>query len=161
MKTLSIILIIQLTSFAVFSQNNETRKEKLKSMKIAFITEKLDLSADEAQKFWPTYNEYDKAREELMKNRKALMKSYKDETTVLSDKDAELLADNFVKFELNEAKLMEEYHIKFKKVLSAQKLIKLYQADRQFKNHLLKQLGEGKPNRVPMQPSVPPAELDE
>ena len=123
-------------------------KKKLKAMKVAFITEKLDLSSDEAQKFWPIYNEFDKAREGLMKERKSLMKSGKDETIVLSDKEAELLADNFVKYELAEAKLMEDYHAKFKKVLSPQKLIKLYQSERQFKNHLLRQLGEGKGNQM-------------
>ncbi|OFX18581.1 MAG: hypothetical protein A2033_14995 [Bacteroidetes bacterium GWA2_31_9] len=162
MKLLAYIFILQFTICSAFSQNNQTnRKEKLKAMKVAFITEKLDLSSDEAQKFWPVYNEYDKAREELMKDRKSLMKSCKDETTVLTDKEAEELADNFIKHETDEAKLMEEYHTKFKKVLSSQKLIKLYQAERQFKNHLLKQLGQGGGHRGPGPHNGPPTEDEE
>ena len=159
MKTLVYIFIFQLTILSAFSQNNQAdRKEKLKAMKVAFITEKLDLSSDEAQKFWPVYNEYDKAREELMKDRKSLMKSCKDESAVLSDKEAEELADNFIKHEMDEAKLMQDYHAKFKKVLSPKKLIKLYQAERQFKNHLLKQLGHGGGHRRPGPHNGPPVD---
>lgn len=162
MKTLVYISLLQLIILSAFSQNNQAeKKEKLKAMKVAFITEKLDLSSDEAQKFWPVYNEYDKAREELMKNRKGLMKCVKDDSKVLSDKEAEELADNFIKHETDEAKLMQDYHAKFKKVLSPQKLIKLYQAERQFKNHLLKQLGNGGGHRGPGPHHGPPVDYDE
>ena len=38
---------------------DETRAEKIQSLKIAFITQKLQLTTDEAEKFWPVYNQYD------------------------------------------------------------------------------------------------------
>ena len=38
---------------------DDTRAEKIQSLKIAFITQKLQLTPDEAQKFWPVYNQYD------------------------------------------------------------------------------------------------------
>ncbi len=40
--------------------DEEIRAEKIQSLKIAFITQKLQLTPDEAQKFWPVYNQYDK-----------------------------------------------------------------------------------------------------
>src|ERR1035437_4885758 len=62
------------------------RKEKMESMKIAFLTQKLDLTPDEAQKFWPVYNEFQKKREELRKKRREEIKSAKGNLDSLSDK---------------------------------------------------------------------------
>ena len=38
---------------------DKTRAEKIEALKIAFITQKLQLTTDEAQKFWPVYNQYE------------------------------------------------------------------------------------------------------
>lgn len=44
------------------------RGEKIKAIFVAFVTKEINLTADEAQKFWPVYNNYTvelkKAREE-------------------------------------------------------------------------------------------------
>ena len=60
-KTLVIIALI--FSVTLFAQR--PGKEKIKAFKTAFITEKLDLSQTEAQKFWPIYNEFEKKLENL------------------------------------------------------------------------------------------------
>ena len=36
------------------------KKEKMEAMRVGFITQKLDLTSEEAQKFWPVYNEFQK-----------------------------------------------------------------------------------------------------
>ena len=35
-------------------------KDKIRTLKVEFITEKLNLSSVEAEKFWPIYNVFDK-----------------------------------------------------------------------------------------------------
>ena len=64
MKHISKILII-----AFFAATNflgaQTGMDKIKSLKIAFITERLNLSSDEAAVFWPVYNEHEDAIEKL------------------------------------------------------------------------------------------------
>ena len=57
MKKYLLILIIILGSLSVTKA--QVPGEKIQSLKIAFITQKLQLTPDEAQKFWPIYNEYD------------------------------------------------------------------------------------------------------
>src|SRR5207244_10877172 len=42
--------------------------EKIKTMKIGFLTEKLSLSSEEAKTFWPVYNKYQDELETLRKN---------------------------------------------------------------------------------------------
>ena len=53
-------------------QNRERMREKIEAQRIAYITSKLDLNADESVKFWPVYNEYTKKRMELRKSRRDL-----------------------------------------------------------------------------------------
>ena len=51
------------------------RLAQVKSAKIAFITRELDLTEEEAQKFWPVYNKYEAEREE---HRRKLMRDLND-----------------------------------------------------------------------------------
>jgi Spy/CpxP family protein refolding chaperone len=46
------------------------KKENIEAMKIAFITNKLELSPEEAQKFWPVYNQYNEKLKDLRKKRR-------------------------------------------------------------------------------------------
>ena len=61
MKKYILILFVMIGSFSGLKaqDGDETRAEKIQALKIAFITQKLQLTADEAQKFWPVYNQYD------------------------------------------------------------------------------------------------------
>ena len=56
-----IFLILLHAAFGItaLAQGNQRDLDKLQAYKIAFLTRKLDLSAEEAQKFWPIYNKYE------------------------------------------------------------------------------------------------------
>src|SRR5690606_25598231 len=58
-------------SFQLFAQDSRGRSEQIEAIKVAFITNKLDLTSKEAQRFWPIYNSYQKEWMELMKERRA------------------------------------------------------------------------------------------
>lgn len=66
MKPLQLTLVLLIFSIAGFAQlqrpgNQEARANELKkiqAMEMAFITKELNLSPDEAQKFWPVFNQY-------------------------------------------------------------------------------------------------------
>ena len=49
------------------SEGKERMLEKMESMRVAFLTNKLDLTTDESTRFWPVYNEYSRKRMELRK----------------------------------------------------------------------------------------------
>ncbi len=53
------MLMVPLLAVTLSFGQNRPDKDKIKSLKIAFITERLDLSTKEAQTFWPIYNEYE------------------------------------------------------------------------------------------------------
>jgi hypothetical protein len=147
MKTLKYQLLIPFFSFMVislFAQGGyEGKMEKFKTERITYITNQLNLTPKEAETFWPVYNEFDAKRQKINKERMKLSKQYIDKTNVLTESEASEMADKFVSCQKQEALLTEEYNVKFKAVLPAIKVLKLYQSELQFKRRLLKQLRHG------------------
>ena len=80
---------------------NKIEEEKIKALKIAFITEELNLTSNEAEKFWPVYNKYDEILHRLER-----VERYKIKTKIkklggvssLSEKEAKSLIKQTVKF---------------------------------------------------------------
>jgi len=117
------------------------RKEKVESMRIAFITQKLDLTPEEAQRFWPVYNEFQKKRNELRKGKRD-GKGMRENIDSLSDKQVEALVDAEMMARQKTLELEKEYHAKFKSVLPIKKVAKLYRAEEQFTHRLLNEISE-------------------
>ncbi len=137
MKKLLYILLFISISLTSFSQGG--KKEKIEALRVAFITQQLNLTSEESQKFWPVYNEYqDKTR--------AARKEFKTiGATFSSDKEAQEYLDAELLFKQRELNLYKEYYDKFKKILPLKKVALLRQAEEEFKKELLKQL-QGKSN---------------
>lgn len=57
MRKILLFLILSLPVLAS-AQDNPKRDNKLQSLEIAYLTKELNLSPEEAQKFWPVYNQY-------------------------------------------------------------------------------------------------------
>lgn len=124
-----------------YAQNIESEKlDRFNAQKIAYFTQRLQLSPDEAEKFWPVYNEFQQKRNELQIARLENNKNYILYKETLSDKETEIIADQFVEFSRKESDLLAEYHNKFKEILPIGKVMKLYEAEIQFKNFLLRQI---------------------
>ncbi|WP_291857341.1 hypothetical protein [Marinilabilia sp.] len=143
---ITIFLFGQIFSTPAFAQDDdkESRIERLKSQKVAFLTERIGLSSDDAQKFWPVYNEMSAKMDELwsqkMDNINKLYLSDNELST--SEKEAEV--DNYINFEVEKARLEKQYHEKFKKILTIDQVIKLYGAEHEFKKKMLRLIRKGK-----------------
>ena len=59
---LTLILILSFQT-QLFSQGKNM--ERIRSQRVAFYTEKLELSEKEAEIFWPVYNDYSSQKEEI------------------------------------------------------------------------------------------------
>ena len=60
MKNIKILTtLLLLFSLMGFTQDDPSKKEKIKALKTAFITTELDLTSAEAEKFWPIYNAFE------------------------------------------------------------------------------------------------------
>ncbi|GAB3830804.1 hypothetical protein [Pontibacter rugosus] len=126
------------TALAQDSRSND-RKENIEAAKTAFLTDKMGLSAEQSQKFWPLYNEYEAKRRELIKTYR---NGYRKDVEALSEQDAKARIDNMFSTKERELELEKEYATKYQRVISNRQLIKLYRAEREFTKMLLKRLDD-------------------
>ena len=77
--TLALILLISLPALLINAQGrprvSPETQEKFRSMKIAYFTEELEFTSQEAEKFWPIYNEYEKKKSDLHGERRKSFRS--------------------------------------------------------------------------------------
>lgn len=148
MKKLILIIIILLISLTSFAQGGEKMRERIQVQKIAFITDKLSLTSEEAQGFWPIYNAYeetiDRIKSEDLRPIKVEMRKGGEE---VSDKNADELLEKLIKAEndMHAAKLKLVNDLK--KVISSKKIIRLKAAEDQFNRILLERLKEFREKR--------------
>ncbi|MFD3003131.1 Spy/CpxP family protein refolding chaperone [Pontibacter toksunensis] len=139
--TLFLLLFCALTlaGTAANAQDNRShdRRENVEAAKIAFLTEKMELTAEQSQKFWPIYNEYEAKRRELMKSYRH---GYRKDVETLSEQEAKARIDEMFNTREKELALEKEYASKYQRVLSNRQLINLYRGERQFTKMLLKRL---------------------
>ncbi|UGS24792.1 sensor of ECF-type sigma factor [Flavobacterium channae] len=145
MKTKIIIpIIFLLISAFSFSQNHKEKREKVKALKVAYITEKLELTTEEAQKFWPIYNAFDDEQAELRYEKmKAILDRFKPgNVEKLSEKEASALLVQMEKIEESLYNLRKKFIKDLQNVISAKKIIKLKKTEEDFNRELIKQIRE-------------------
>lgn len=121
--------------------------EKLNSYKIAFFTRRLNLTPKEAERFWPVYNELQSKKQEIQKERLQLFRNFNQDGQNMNDKQIIETGDRLVQLEVLEANLAAEYHKVFKAILPPMKVMRLYQAENQYRLQLLNELRENRPLR--------------
>lgn len=130
--------------FTVSSWAQESKSDKVEALKIAFLTNKLELTAKEAQAFWPLYNEYNTKMDKLRKSKKSDFDELKNKGENLSEKELEVFMNEIFATRQKELDLQKEYFEKYSKVLPMKKVALLYQAENQFKRELLRKIKEKK-----------------
>lgn len=134
-----LVLILLLITFGMQAQRD--RSEKIKAIKIAYITEQLDLSSSEAEKFWPIYNDHEEKRHALRENgRREVYTKIRDGIDDMSDTEANQLLDKYLDFKAQELRSNEELVNKLRKVLPPRKILKLKKVEEDFKKKLLERL---------------------
>jgi hypothetical protein len=140
--TLCILIALGLLS-SVYAQQGpgpQHRREQLESQKIAYLTKELQLTPQEAQIFWPVYNQFDAKRRALKQNFSRNVKPEDMDIDKLTDKEATELADGQIIEAQKLIDLRKEYHAQFKSILPPKKVLKLYEAERGFQKELLGQI---------------------
>jgi hypothetical protein len=117
---LFLVLISASFSFVKAQDDKDKRDEKIQALKIAFITQKLELSSDEAQKFWPVYNKYETEIRQVYKENKAGGDAIENEEKVLNVK--------------------KKYRTEFIKVIGQPKTTILFNSEREFRGVLMRHL---------------------
>ena len=144
MKKIVIILFIMLMFPFLRSSAQNPNLEKLNNYKIGFFTKKLNLTSEEAEKFWPIYNDYQSQRNIIQIEKLKLNRNFNQNESSLSNSQLEEIGDRYVDCLVRESTLAVAFHKKLKEVLPPAKVIMYYQAENQYKIQLLNELQTAK-----------------
>ncbi len=128
---------------------HKTSMENIRSEKIAYFTDKLALTPEESEKFWPVYNLREKisgkARANTRHAMKALMKATESDT--VTDAEIKKLADDLFASMQKEGELSKESYEEYLKVLPVKKAVKVRLVEDQFMRHLIVKLRKPRPEK--------------
>lgn len=117
--------------------DKEERMERYESMKVAHITNAIQLTPEEAQKFWPVYNKWNDKKRTL---RESFKPTPHDEE--MDEKEAQAYLDNALSHKKEMAELDEKMYKDLKGILSAEKLVKLMNSEQNFHRTVVKRFKE-------------------
>jgi len=113
-------------------------QEKIKNLRIAYISDKLGLTPDQAEKFWPVYREFSDQRrgirQEMIEARKQIKTDNPDPA-----KQEELVKLGLT-LKQRELDLEKTYSERLLRVISAQQILNLRKAEGDFQRIILEQV---------------------
>jgi len=127
------LLLLFCAAVSIAQPKLKQKMEQVKSLKVAFITNELELTPEESAKFWPIYNRYEDRQRELRK------RPGRGNAAALTEKEAAAQLD---RLEQNEQELYQSRRDliqNLKDVLPATKIVKLKKAEDDFSRKLLRQ----------------------
>lgn len=146
----TVILMVVATTSTVSAQRNDdghkNKWEKFRAEKISFLTNELNLTPDEAQEFWPVYNQLENERWEAQKHRRELEEQVRDAEESMSDRKIVQLTRDYAGSMQKEANMLVEYNEKFLDILPPGKVLRLYKAENEFRFQMIKKFRDRKRN---------------
>jgi len=139
MKKLHFVSVLILISCSAFSQiqrpgNPDARAteiKKIQAMEMAYITKELNLTPDEAQKFWPVFNQYrNELRSVAVENRQ---KDHLEKQQKMLD-------------------LRKKYREDFSKVMNQERANKVFGAEDEFKSLVRREFQKRQDERRTIEP---------
>jgi len=150
MKKGVIFLLIMLMFPVIRLTAQNPNLERLNAYKIGFFSKRLNLTSQEAEKFWPVYNEYQKQKNLIQQEKFSLIRNFNQNENSLSDNQLTETGDKLIAYIVQESSLAVTFHKKLKEVLPPAKVIRFYQAENQYKAQLLNELQGVKQQQRPM-----------
>ena len=150
MKRILLILSVLILAAPVSGAQDKGKKdwnERWKAEKIAYLTDAMDLTSAEAEKFWPVYN---KCECEKKRSFKAVIAAYKALDEALqnnkSDEEIKNLLDKYIEAQNLGKDIDKKYIVEYRKVLSDKKVARLYVAEESFRRQQIHRLNKNDNN---------------
>lgn len=150
MKRVLLIIIMFAITLTGRAQQNEPKgvngNSKLEAARIAMITERLNLTPAQAEKFWPVYNQFAVERRALQQNALQARKGY--DMQNLTEEQSKTLLKAQMQFKQEKLDLENKYTTKINDVISSQQLVALKRAEEDFRAMLLNRLEQRKRQQI-------------
>ena len=126
-----VILFIVSDSYGQAGKRKQQMEDKIKSMQIAFITERLNLTPSESEKFWPIFNQMEAEKAALLSEKNS------DASEGITDKDAQSVINKHFENKEKEIAIEKKYVEKLKAAIPPSKIAKLLNVQRQFRQEIM------------------------
>jgi hypothetical protein len=126
----NVLIFVFILSAMLFAQEQsyiEVLKSDINTQRRALITSAMEFNAEEEEKFWPIYKEYEVEYDKLMDKEIQLIKEYAESYENMGDEVAQQLAKKSFEIEREQLTLSEKYFMKFSKELPVKRAVKLLQ----------------------------------
>lgn len=158
MKTIKFLIIFTFP-LIIFSQDTASlneRYKKMQSRKIAFICDKIELSPNQSESFWPIYNMYSSELRLIMRNKKKIQRDYMLNKLSMDDIELGSIIDSLFNLDQEYLNLKIKYVTKFAEIISNKQMFELYEAEEGFKKELLRRIKKGdRKSSDPTSPTPP------
>ena len=141
--------ILMVSAFGTLAQaqvDPEKREARLAAFRAEVFTRVLNLTPEEAQNFWPVYNEFSDKREQAQQELKPAK-----QLDQMSDAEVEEQIKRHFEMKQRDIDLEREAYQKLRKVLPLRKIAKLPMAEREFRESLVKKLQEARERKLERQ----------
>ncbi|WP_025741676.1 hypothetical protein [Aquimarina pacifica] len=149
MKKILVLISFVFITIGAFAQNMSGAKEKIKAYKVAYITEHLNLTSSEAERFWPIYNKHQEIINNFKKQRRQIIRSLKEtsqNSSDLSNERVSELLNNYLDAEEKKNESQETSITQLRKIISDKKVIQLIKIESDFNKRILDKIRERKRN---------------
>jgi vacuolar-type H+-ATPase subunit I/STV1 len=132
--TLFLVFIFALYAGNAFAQRpaQNIDPEKLQAARIAFITSRIDLKPDQAEKFWPLFNQYNEQRESTMKSMSELNRDIEN----ISEEEAKSRIQKRLQLQQKMIDAEKSFTTDISKVITSKQLLMLNNIARDFNRHI-------------------------
>jgi hypothetical protein len=147
-----ITLFVVLLSFSALAQapDRMRNQKRIKALKIAFITDRLDLSEKEAEKFWPIYNKFNEAESKLkFIDLRQLKSKARNSFDSLTDAEASKMLEEIMAIEDELHKMRIQYMSELKTILPAKKIMLLKAVEDEFNRKMFEEFKKRRERRQP------------
>ncbi len=136
-KRAFIVSILLFGTFLMHAQGPV--RDRIKTLKVAFITEQVDLTSEEAQQFWPIYNEHEEVMENIRRKERAGIHANIARAQDLSNEESNDLLNNLLALQFDKQQAEQEFLSKLRTVIPAKKVLLLVKAEEDFKKQMIQQ----------------------
>jgi hypothetical protein len=140
---ITLALFMALNTFA----QDRPYMDRIKTLKVAFITEQLNLTPEEAQAFWPVYNAHEDEMNALRRKERTEIRGPLRNMDALSNAEADNLVDQLIALEKEKQQEQEEFLGEMKAIIPSKKVLLLMKSEEDFKRRLIKQYRDNRGGR--------------
>ncbi|HNP06153.1 MAG TPA: hypothetical protein PKN99_00935 [Cyclobacteriaceae bacterium] len=144
MKNIIKILFVLLMASPLYTMaqeeelNDPKDREKIEAARIGLISERLGLTPEQAERFWPVYREFTQKRGEMVREFRQAQKEVGPDNQD-PEKQRELV-ELGLKIKQRQLDLEKDYSRRMMDVISAQQIMNLRNAEKEFQRMIIRQL---------------------